>query len=57
MIDTMTSVRDHNISGTKVNLGIGEVTKTNHDCLQRHDKIHPSRISVDNPDRIHLIIR
>ena len=57
MIDTMTTVRDHNISRTKVNLGIGEVTITIHGRLQRHDKIHPSRISVDNPDRIHLIIR
>ena len=50
MIDTMTTVRDHKISQTKVNLGIGEVTITIHDRLQRHDKIHPSRISVDNPD-------
>ena len=53
MIDTTTTVRYHHSSRTKINLGIGEVTITTPDRLQRHDKIYPSRISVDNLDRIH----
>ena len=57
MIVTMTTERDHHTSQSKINPGIGDVTITIHDRLQRHDKIHPSRISVDNPDRIHLIIQ
>ena len=53
----MTTERDHHTSQTKTNLGIREVTITIPDRLQRHDKIHPSRTSVDNLDRIHLIIQ
>ena len=53
----MTTERDHNISRTKINPGIGEVTITIPDRLQRHDKIHPSRISVNNPDQIRLILQ
>ena len=47
--------RDHNISRSKINLRIGEVTVTIPDCLQRYNKIHPSRIFADNCDQIHLI--
>ena len=57
MIHAMTTVRYNHISRTKINLGIGEVTTTIPDRLLRHDKIHPSRISVDNLDRIHLTIQ
>ena len=55
--DTMTRERDHNISRISINIGVGEVTITIHDHLQRHDEIHPSRIFGDNPDQIHLILQ
>ena len=47
----MTTKQDHYTSRTKTNPGIGEVTRIFHDLLQRHDKIHPSRIFADNPDQ------
>ena len=53
----MTTVPYHHISRTKINLGIGEVTITIPDRLLRHNKIHLSKISVDNLDRIHLTIQ
>ena len=53
----MTTERDHNISRTKINLGIGEVTITIHGCLQRHDKIHPLRIFADNSDQVRLTLQ
>ena len=54
MIGTVITERDRNTSRIEINVGIGEVTITNHDHLQRHDKIHPSRIFADNPDQIRL---
>ena len=57
MIDTKTTERDHNISQTKINLGIREVTITISDRLQRHDKIPRSQISADNPDQIRLTLQ
>ena len=55
----MTTERDHNISGIKINIGLGEVTIIIHDRLQHHDKIHPLRILADNPDQdqIHLTLQ
>ena len=41
MIDTMTTERDQNISRTRINLGIRELTITTPHCLQRHEKIPP----------------
>ena len=55
MINTLTTEQDHNISRTKINLGSGEVTITIPDRLQRHDKIHPSRMFAENPNQIRLI--
>ena len=52
----MTTERDHKISRTNINLGIGEVTITYAD-RQRHDKIHPSRIFAYNFDQIRLILQ
>ena len=54
MIDTMTTERDPHTSQTKTKPGIGEVTITIRDRLQRHDKIHLLRILVDNLDQIRL---
>ena len=48
----MTTERDHHTSQTETNPGIGEVITTFRDRLQCHDKIHPSRIIVINPDQI-----
>ena len=47
----------HHTSQTKTNPGIGEVTMTIHDRLQRRDKNHPPRISAINPDQIRLILQ
>ena len=55
MIDTMTRERDHHTSQTRTNPGIGEVLISIRNRLQRHDKIHPSRILADNPYQIRLI--
>ena len=44
-------------SRTKINLGIGEVTMTIPDRLQRHDTITPSQISADNPDQTRPILQ
>ena len=52
--DTMITKWGHHTSQTKTNPGIGEVTITIRDRLQRHDRIHLSQISADNPDQIHL---
>ena len=52
--DTMTTEQDRRKSQTKVSLAIGAVTVTTHNHLQRQEYTHPSRISADNPDRIHL---
>ena len=57
IVDTMTTERDHNISRIKINIGIGEVTNTIHDRLQRHDQIHSLRILADYPDQIHLTLQ
>ena len=46
----MTTERDHCTSQTKTNPGNGEVIITFRDRLQCHDKVHPSRIIVMNPD-------
>ena len=56
IIGRMTTERDQNISGTKIDLGIGEVTITIHDRLQGQDRISLSRIFTDNPDQAHLIL-
>ena len=48
---------DHNSSQIKTDLAIGEVTITTRDRLQCHDKIHPSRIIVINPDQTRLILQ
>ena len=53
----MNTEQTHDISRTKINLGIGEVTITVPDRLQRHDKIHPSRILADNLGQIHLTLQ
>ena len=50
----MTTERERRTSQTGVNLRIGAVTVTTHNFLQRQVETHPSRISADNPDRIHL---
>ena len=50
----MTIEQTHHTSQTKTNPGIGEVTTTNRDCFQRHDKIHLLRIFAVNPDRTRL---
>ena len=42
---------------TEVNLGIGAVTVTLQDRLQRQDKTHPSQISADNANPVHLILQ
>ena len=42
---------------TKINLGIGEVTTTIPNRLERHDKIPPSQISADNPDHFRLTLQ
>ena len=55
--DRMITERDHNINWIKINIGIGEVTITIRDRLQRHDKIHPSWVLADNPDQIHLTVQ
>ena len=57
IIDTVTTIQDHNTSQTEINPGIGRATITIPDRLQCHDKIHPSQISADNPDQIHLTLR
>ena len=57
MIDTMIKKQDHQTSQTKTNPEIGEVTIAIHSRLQRHDKIHPSRIFADNPGQIHLTLQ
>ena len=57
MIDTMTTEQDHHTSQTKTNPGVGEVIITIRDCLQCHDKIHPSQILAINPDQIRLILQ
>ena len=57
MLDAMTTERDHHTSQTKTNPGIEEVIITFRDRLQCHDKIHPSRIIVINPDQIRLILQ
>ena len=51
---TITVQTDHTNQNT-TNRTIGEVKVTIHDRLQRHDRIHPSRILADNPDQIRLI--
>ena len=53
----MNTEQTHHISRTKINLGIGEVTITIPDHLQRHDKIPPSQISADSPDQIRLTLQ
>ena len=53
----MTTERDHDTSQTKTNSGIWEVIITFRDRLQCHDKVHPSRIIVINPDQIRLILQ
>ena len=53
----MITKQDHHTSQTKTTPETGEVTITIHDRLQRHDKIHLSRIPADNPDLTHLIIQ
>ena len=45
----------HHTSQTKTTPGIGEVTMTIHDRLQRRAKNPLSRISAINPDQIRLI--
>ena len=50
-----TTEQTHHTSHTKTNPGIGEVTMTIHDRLQRRDKNPLSRISAINPDQIRLI--
>ena len=57
MIDTMTTERDHHTSQTKTNPGVGEVTITIRDRLQRRDKIHLLQILVDKPDQIHITLQ
>ena len=57
IIDTMTTERDHHTSQTKTNPEIGELIKTIRDCLQCHDKNHPSQISAINPDQVRLILQ
>ena len=52
-----TTEQTHHTSQTKTNLGIGEVTMTIHDRLQRRDKNPPSRISAINPNQIRLILQ
>ena len=47
----------HHSSQTKTTPGIGEVTMTIHDRLQRRDKNPLSRISAINPDQIRLILQ
>ena len=54
---TITTTQDHHTSQTKRNPEIGEVKKTIRHRLQRHDKIHPSQISADNLDQIHLTLQ
>ena len=56
-LKTMNTEQAHHTSRTKINLGIGEVTKTIPDCLQRRDNIPPSEISADNPDQIRLTLQ
>ena len=51
----MTTERNHRTSQTMTNPGIGEILITIRDRLQRHDKIHPSRILAHNPDQVRLI--
>ena len=57
MIDTMTTEREPHTSQATTNPGIGEVTITIRDCLQCHDKIHPSRILAIDPNQIRLILQ
>ena len=57
MMNTTIPKQDHYSSQTMTNLGTGEVTITIHDCLQRRDKFHLSRISETNPDQIHLTLQ
>ena len=57
IIDTVTTIQNHNTSQTEINPGIGRVTITIPDRLQWHDKNHPPQISADNPDQIHLTLR
>ena len=52
----MTTEQDHHFGRIKINLGIGEVTKTINDRLQRQDKIPLSQISADNPDQNRLTL-
>ena len=47
----------HHTSRTKTTPGIGEVTMTIHDRLQRRDKIPLLRISATNHDQIRLILQ
>ena len=53
----MITEEDHNTSQIQTDLAIGEVTITTRDHLQCHDKIHPSRIIVINPDQTRLILQ
>ena len=53
----MTTERDHNISLIKINIGNGEVRKTIHNRLQRHDKIHFLRTLEEKADQIHVTLQ
>ena len=57
MIDIMITKRDHHISRIKINLELGEVTITNQDRLAGQYKIHLSKISADNTDKVHLTLQ
>ena len=50
--NTITTDQTHHISRTEISLETGAVTEIIHDCLQRRDKTHPSRISIYNSDQI-----
>ena len=56
VMETMITKQGCHTGHTKANPGIEEVTRTSHNRLQIHDKTHPSRISADNPDQIHLML-
>ena len=54
---TTATEREHHTSQPKLNPGIWEVIITFRDRLQCHDKIHPSRVIVINPDQIRLFLQ
>ena len=57
IIDTVITKQHQHTSQTKSNPGVWEVAIIIHNRLQHHDKTHPSRISADNSDQIHLILQ